>query len=69
MNTTTKLFQAMYNCSSFVLQEDGTLQAQQGETKLPIVLTEQDGRIWLEVTVYDPEMDDGRELVFEVKEY
>lgn len=33
----------------------------------PVVMKEQDGRCWLEITVWDEEMQDGCEIEYEIR--
>jgi hypothetical protein len=34
---------------------------------LGIIMHNHNGRIWLEITVFDKDMDDGREIEFEIR--
>lgn len=53
---------------TFKRSEDGKSLEGTTSAGLPVTIHKQHDRIWLEVTVFDEELDDGRELEFEIKE-
>lgn len=46
---------------------EGSIMNGTQQNGLPITMIEHTGRTWLEITIYDPDMDDGREIEFEIQ--